>query len=524
MSAELLRALAPLAEADAEAPHAIAGRARSRVRRRRRLRLAGYVAACAAFLGVAGAVAVVGGTGSGTGGGTDGATASTGTGARVSEDQATLRGTEIIHAEELLRGAASRIRPADRTPARQPAVVCRGTTDQDRPKPCRALWVGDAPLLVLDQEETRLTFYMTEDTLRVDVRWALRNASSRSMLVDHGDLLVALVTDPDAVSTAAKIDDRTFRGDSLWADDRERIALDGERRSLERLYPGGTMRGWTTFSVPAAPASREALWDIATRAAAGTLTVQIGIPHERGVTQPSTALIAEASMPVGRIDQAIAADHLLTSFTTPRARGEEAGSGRQAALLCDVPRGMRSSTFENYSIPYQARQVPCAPGWVDGPVLADTGTAELRAGTPADTLVWDVTNVSGRTLQLSRLQLMIEPDPDGLRARGDGLTLLGTAAVTPSSAWLASGRRTAWLTNVFYDYPLHAGATLGGRDRLFPGMLSSGTIVDADAIVGSLADGGRATAIAAVPFLDDPSRVLLLETPLTLLIDPFASP
>ncbi|WP_062467626.1 hypothetical protein [Demequina maris] len=513
MSAALLRALEPEAEPGNEACAAISARATARIRRRRRLRLAGYAAASAGLLTIAGAVAVVGGSEPGDD--------QAGAGADTPAAQASQPGTGVIYAEELLSGAASRIRVSDSAPDRQAAVACRETTEPDSAAPCRALWVGDLPLLAVDPDETLMTLHATDHLVRVDIRWTVRNVGYRPLLLDRGDLMVGLVTDPDRVTEATTVADETYRGVSLWADDRERLALNLDRSSLERLEPGSAMRGWATFTAeaPAADTAADPLWDLAAGATAGTLTVQVGIPHSRQADPLTADVIAEASMTVDEFAHAIAADHLTASFR-PRERGEAAGAGRQAALLCDVPKGMRSSTFENYNIPYQARQVACDPGWVDGLVLADTGTSELRAGTPADTLVWDVTNVSGQTVQLSRLQVLIEPDPDGLRARGDGLTLLGTAVVTPSSAWLVNGRRTAWLTNVFYDYPLLAGATIGGRDRLFPGMLSSDTIVDVDEIVGSLADGGRATAIAAVPFLDDPSRVLLLETPLDPLITP----
>ncbi|WP_062525059.1 hypothetical protein [Demequina rhizosphaerae] len=520
MSAELLRALEPGAEHDGAACDGIAARATVRVRRRRRLRLAGYSAAGAALIAVAGIVAV--------GGASDPTAPPAATVADTPAVQASQPGTGVIYGEELLQGAASRIRPSDRTPARQAAVACRGTTEPDRAEACRALWVGDETLLAVDADETLMTLHATDRLVRVDIRWTVRNVGSRPLLLDRGDLMVALVMEPDRVADEAEqtaVDAATFRGTSLWASDRERLALNLGRTSLERLEPGSAMRGWATFTAEA-PATGEAadpLWELAAGATAGTLTVQVGVPHSRTAQTASADVIVEASLTVESFAQAIAADHLMASFT-PRARGETAGAERQAALLCDVPRGMRSSTFENYNIPYQARQVACESGWVDGPVLADSGTAELRAGTPASTLVWEVTNVSGQTLQLSRLQVLIEAEAGTLRRKGDGLTLLGTAVVTPSSAWLADGRRTAWLTNVFYDYPLLADATIGGRERLFPGMLSSDVIVDVDAIIGSLGNAGQATAVAAVPFLDDPSHVLLLETPLAPLIEPFASP
>ncbi|WP_062291042.1 hypothetical protein [Demequina phytophila] len=516
MTAELLDALEPAADLDGEdrACTAIATSAAHRITRRRRLRLAGFGAAAAILLAVAGAVAL-----------TAPRELPPSTEPAEPDVMASQPGSGVVYAEELLRGAASRLRTADGSALRQEALACRERTDASTPVPCRAVWVGDTPFLELDPEMTLATLHVTDRLVRLDVRWTVRNTGVRPLLLDRADLAVAVLTDPDGVADPVADQATDALTSSWWADDRSRLALNREAQSLERIEPGSAMRGWATFTA-AAPrngAARDPLWDVADGVAATTLTLQVGIPHTRTADPTAADVIVESSMPLTDINPAIAADHLLETFR-PRARGGATPADAQAALLCDVPRSMRSSTFENYNIPYLARQVACEPGWVDGPVLVDAGTAEVRPGTPASVVVWDVANASGATLQVSRLQLLLEGRADTVRAGGDGLTLLGTAAVTPSSAWLADGRRLGWLSNAFYDYPLIPDAVVGGRDQLFPGMLSSGEIVGEDVIIEALYGGGRATAVATVPFLDDPSRVILLETPLAVAPRASASP
>ncbi|WP_062522653.1 hypothetical protein [Demequina silvatica] len=516
MTAALVDALDPDGDEVATEPACAATTARAtrRIRTRRRLRLAGIGAVAAVLVAVTGAVAL-----------TVPAPLPPPAAREEPDVMASHPGTGVVYAEELLRGAGSRIRTSDHPDPRQAALACRDSTTSSTLTTCRALWVTDGPLVALDGDATLATLHVTDRLVRLDVRWSVRNVGVRPLLIDRADLAVAILTDPDGVADPVPRRSRPVIAASLWADDRSRVALNREASSLERIEPGSAMRGWATFTAaaPRAGQAGDPLWGLADSTTAATLTVQAGIPQSRTAPATTADVIVETSMALEDVNPAIAADHLLASFR-PRARGEATPDHAQAAMLCDVPRGMRSSTFENYNIPYQAREVSCEAGWVDGPVLADAGTAEVRPGTPASVVVWDVTNASGATLQVSRLQLLLEGAAGGTRARGDGLTLLGTAAVTPSSAWLADGRRLGWLTNAFYDYPLIPDATVGGRDQLFPGVLSSGVIVGEDAILEALYGDGRATAVATVPFLDDPSRVMLLETPLAVAPRPSPSP
>jgi|GEM_PF-3165641 len=513
MSTPLLAALAREADegrsAGPDGAEAIRSRVRARVRRRRVGAIAGYAAAS---LAVAGAVVI-------------NLNVDYTAPPRATEPPVVLDAAERRagwDADALLADSASRSRTADAATERQAALACDRTAAPGEAVPCAALWVADRPLVRIDPEQTRVTARVGADVVRIDVRWALRNVSARWMLVDQADALVALVTEPSSRASAPEVTHGTVGARSLWSDDRHRFAHNVERRSLAELAPGAALRRWDTFvvarPVPGEPA--DPLWDVATGASDATLTIHMGLAREEG-TEWST-LVLDASLPLDQIERALAADSLAASFR-PRARGEETPADAQAALLCTVPEELRASTFEDFAIPLESQPQACDAGWVDGPVLADAGVSTVIPGEVADSVAWSIVNTSGSMIQVTRTYLQVEAAPARVRG-GDTLTQLGTAVVTPSSAWRADGRRLGWLSNVRVDLPLEPGSIVGGGAQLFPGMLGSNTIVDVDAIAAALRREGTVTAVAAVPFVEDTSRVLLLETPLSLEETPIASP
>jgi len=99
------------------------------------------------------------------------------------------------------------------------------------------------------------------------------------------------------------------------------------------------------------------------------------------------------------------------------------------------------------------------------------------------------------------------------------LTRLGDTIVTQTSAWLPDGRRVALLSTQAYQFEMEPGSSLGMESTLFPGMLTSDQPVDAGFLVRSLGDAGVATVLTELPLFADPSRVLILETPLGAPVD-----
>ncbi|WP_062463949.1 hypothetical protein [Demequina soli] len=516
MSAELRDAF------EEEAAHASAGevdgireRAVVRVRRRRRLGAGAYALAGLALAGLAAATIVH---------------ADAGDPARVAASSthaapvARTAHPTVLHSQDLVGTGVPRER--DQYPGfiAQPAIVCTGPARTDALAPCPAVWVGDRALLRIDPGRSTVTAYRAGGHARVAIDWTATNVGTTALALEADDAVAALLTHPTRnAGTERIVAHGTYRGGSLWVADDSRLARHVDALSRTVVAAGDTVSGTAVFDAdqPVAGAPPDAVWDTVTAAARATLTLEIGVAPAG--SSPGYALMLETSMSLSIPPLGVSADTLVPSWS-PRTRGEAAPTDAQAALLCDVPRGMRSSAYENYHVPLRAEQVACEPGWVAGPVVVDDGTLRVIPGTPEPSVEWSARNATGRTLLVARTALMLEPRPAGVRRTGDTLSLLGSVVVTPSSAWLRDGRRLAWLSNVTFDMSVAGGTRLAGQDALYPGLLSSGQIVDVDAVAAALASRGAATVVTAVPFLADRSRVLILETPLVLPSGPGASP
>ena len=263
MSTELLEALARDAVAGEDPVGAadVAARAEDRIRTRRRRWLAAYGGAAVLALGLVAANL--------------GTPSPVRAPAAPAADSLAPPVPSVIRAEELLESAASRVRTSDRPATRQAGIACHRTAPEDTLDACTALWVGEAPFLALHTGQTYATVVASAERVRIDVRWVMRNIGDRPVLVDHGDTLVALVTAPRQRAASADADGATYRGASLWADDRDRLARNATQSAVEEVEPGDTVVGRATFEAwaPADGAEPDPIWEIATGAVEGTLTV-----------------------------------------------------------------------------------------------------------------------------------------------------------------------------------------------------------------------------------------------------------
>ena len=442
----------------------------------------------------------------------------------------------VLHAEDLAATIEPRTRGVEPEDRRQAGLLCN--LDDVPPESagpgatvgtsCGAVWMGDEQMLRLEAGATTVTAYTSGDTSLVTVGWVVTNVGRTSLQLDPAGTVVSLVTDPDAVATSVTRSGLTQVARSLWESDglRGTVLTQGAATSGSSLSdswilgPGESASGEAIFvTAGEGPSMRVA--DVATRRATPTITVHVPVVPLGAPAGSLLILEAEGIHPA--VVDGVSAD-TLAEVGVPRVVGEPPREDAQAALLCDVPEslaeGRALAIAGDFSSTYATAEASCLPLWVPGPVLTDSDDVTIvrDEGAPDDTaqmrVVWGVTNSSTATVRLQNLSLLIEALPSQARHEGSELTRLGDTIVTESSAWLPDNRRAALLSTQAFGFTMDSGTAYGAESTLFPGMLTSIDAVDADAIVDSIGGQGAATALAELPFLLTPTRVLILEVPL----------
>ncbi|WP_062386010.1 hypothetical protein [Demequina iriomotensis] len=441
--------------------------------------------------------------------------------------------TATMFAEDLTATVVERARDvAARAPA-QRAVLCSvreggnpwaASSDRnDLPvrATCSAAWAGSEPLIAIDRSSTTVTTFTGDGRAIITVDWAVRNRGSAALALDAGGVLVSLLTDPGEVTTDRGFDEGRYAGGSLWASNTQRYAtLSGTSRPVT-VEPGEYVQGSTRFigREPGRGEPRDAVWDIATGADAPTVGVQVRV-QPFGISG-TRELFLEAEAAVPEPAAGVSADTLVADLT-PRLPGERR-DGAQAALLCEVPPDLRAEP--GGSFPYAAGEAACEAGWLPTRIVADAGTLGITAGDVAPLVGWGVLTATTGSLEVAGWRLLVEQAPDDVRDAATPLRRLGSSVVTARNAWAADGRRIALLDNADVARDIGPGEEIGGHDSLFPAMLTDGEPIDVSKVVAAIEAGGTVTAQVDVPFLGDPSRVLILETPLALAgAEPAASP
>ena len=479
-------------------------RAAARVRRRRRVRLAGAAAILAAAVVGVPLVTTPSPAGDPSGGGAE---APAGTAA-----EATVVDRSVpLTADQLLGTVTARTR-ADGARDAQRAVVCGSTAATEDPMaPCRAVWVGERPLISLENWGDTAAALVSDTRARIEVNWLLMNNSGRPLALERGDLIVALTTDPAGLERGVTTLQDAAWGASLWVDDSTRLARHTPVELPEEVAPREYMAGTAVFEVgaPAPGAEPDPLWLIATGQAAATLTVQVGL--QTGDLAVEGALILEASSTLGLVTAAVTGDSLLESFT-PRGLGDAAPEDRQAALLCPVPEALRVSHFTTPEVPYRSEPVDCEAGWVDGPVIAAETPMRVMPEDPGVGYEWTMVNLAERPVYAARTQMVVEAQPAALGE--DELRTVGTTAASATSAWRDLGSRTVMIDNAVFGVPWSRDSSLGTMDSLLGTGVSPEDEPLTDAILAALDQPGTVTVQVSVPFVDDPTRIMILEVPM----------
>ncbi|WP_062463945.1 hypothetical protein [Demequina soli] len=521
MSAALERALAREAEAgreraEAEA-EALVARVGTRLRRRRMLTLGG--GAVAGVAAIALVASVLGGAGrTADPGAADGdAPASATTVTRTTEpSQARSEAGAAAYGDILLANARPRTRGQEVGEPGQEALLCPDTQENEMLAPCDALWVGDGSVIAIDPAQTRVWATEGKDSAVVQVDWRITNKTATPLTLELADTTVALLADPDAApGRMSTLDLGTFAGTSLWATDATRIAHNSPMISAISLGAGEGFGQSATFTATrpgtGTGADADPLWDIVTGAAGATLTVQVGLIH----TADGSGLILEASAPV-ELGRTVSADELAATWM-PRAIGDEAPEDKQAALLCDVPESAEGWQDGEADVPNEGIELGCDAGWVDGPVLAATDGA-LTTGADIAAVSWGLETAGSSTVRVEGLRAVLEAEPESIGTARWPLVATEDAVATLSSAWRDDRSRSAWLgggfswnTTLFPDLMIGTSSTVRSNvDTVAQGL-------NLPALTRALASGeGSATVQATMAFVDDPTRVLILEVPVEL--------
>lgn len=504
MSAALLEALAPPPPRDGFDPAAWTERSLARIRRRRLRRWAGAAVAAGAMV----ALALVPG-------------APFAAAPSALEDAGPAADSSPLDAEQLTSDATFRARGQDGTG--QEGLLCgaRGQDPgaRDGVRPCAAVWIGDAPLVSLSATLTHATAQAWETEARLTVRWVLVNESPRPLTVDRSGGMVAVTTDPAAVSLSSPVRDRA---DSLWLSNVARAGRISDATDRVTLEPGALLAGEAvmTASAPSTGDTGDPVWRIATGDADGTLTVQARIAST--APRSAQAVLVEASLPLAPVSM-VTAEALASTFSE-RAEGaaaseslgaDRAWSTAQRALLCDLP-AMLQRTSSGGVGPFSAGEVACTPGWVEGPVVVPTGSLMFDGAGVAARATWELRNVTDQLLEYSRIALMLEA-PGRLDGAPDAsMSLLGSVIAAPAGAWRSDGTRLTWLDNAQAGGTLEPGGTLARVDRLYPAMRWVEHPVDVTGLLSRLSPDSGATGLVVLPFVTDQSRVLVLEVPLRI--------
>ncbi|WP_062386019.1 hypothetical protein [Demequina iriomotensis] len=501
MSAPLVRALG--AEDDAGAQESLGGlatRAAARVRSRRRRRLGASAAGGIGVLAVA-ALAVSAARVPGT---------DTPAPAAPSPSATEAQYIPSTHAGPL--SAASLIasatpRHAGESGDRQEALVCDASQATGALVDCAAVWVGDRRLVGIDPM-SQVTAFVGAERARLDFDVTFAATGGVPVQITWGSGLTALLSDPDAPQgEGAAHDFLQYDGTSLWVEGSRRTALlEPSEDPGMTVEPGTSLGTGFTFAAeaPAPGAEASPTWAIAHGAASGAITFQMRVP---GASEDGfSVLLLEVTMPIATPRPGLTADALATGFV-PRARSEAPRDDAQAALLCTIPRRVLHGSA-------WSAVVACDAGWVDGALVSGAGAGAVGEGTYGPTFEWAVDAVADRPILADHPRLLIEGDVGAQAAPRDTLALTGyDDLVTEGTAWLPDGRRAAVVFGYDGGYPLGPG-TQGGYSELTPGPLWASHPIDLDALATSIGGTGAATARVSMPFVDDPSRVLILEAPL----------
>lgn len=440
----------------------------------------------------------------------------------------------ILRAEDLAAAMEPRARAVEPDSVRQAGLLCPldglppGSLDSAVGTSCGSVWMGEGRLLRLDESFTRATAYSFGDSSVVMVTWMAVNSGPVPIALDPAGAVVSLVTDPGAVTDTAYQSGFTQVASSLWLGDQQRMtvltagaAVAGSSLSdVWVLAPGESASGEATFvSHSDTPLTQVA--DIAAGRAEATVVVQI--PVVPAASPAANVLLVEAEHELADVPAGLSGD-VLAADGVPRAMGEPVPDGAQAAMLCEIPEALREdrelAQDGQLTSSGDSAESVCAPLWVPGPVFADhEGTTIVTdEGAPEDTtrtrVLWSVDHKAHATVLTDNWSLLIEGVASEVRTEGSALTRLGDTIVTQTSAWLPDGRRVALLSTQAYRFEMEPGSSLGMESTLFPGMLTSDQPVDAGFLVRSLGDAGVATVLTELPLFADPSRVLILETPL----------
>ncbi|WP_062522650.1 hypothetical protein [Demequina silvatica] len=509
------------AEADLAA---IEERALGRLRRGRTVRRAWVAGGSAAVVGVV-AVGLAWGTEPATVA-APGTSPSASASPAVDESWAPVGGN--LSAEALIASSTPRVLGQQPRKARQAALLCEmdpainpwrdapsGESTLTETKECEAVWVGDAPLLTNDSVYAMLHVGADRTGGQMILDWVMYSPTDNGLVIDTAAVAATFATEPDTVTPPGLRTRGAYVGGSLWVSPTQRLAVMGNASDPQSLDMGATALGTAEIGTqPQGSALHsDEVWAIASGEVEPEVVLQVRVPPDGAAGGQELILEVPVNVEVDQVGDT--AEDLLTSWE-PRTQEDGRDPSRQAADVCEIAEpapSPRTIITMDWVMPFETAE--CEPIWLDEPLLGSPRYTIEDNGDMSLYLDWQLDLERRAPLQVAQSTLVVETAPATTGAEADQARV-ETLALT-SSAWTATGTRllpvSGMLDGIFVGHLQGANGVWGGT-YVDPRTLGDDGALTPEEVRRAIVKGARSTALVAVPFARDSSRVLILEMPL----------
>ncbi|WP_062291046.1 hypothetical protein [Demequina phytophila] len=438
-----------------------------------------------------------------------------------------------VSAEALIASSTPRVLGQDLEKPRQAALLCEmdpainpwrdayaTESTLTETKECEAVWVGDEPLLTDDSVYAMLHVGADATGGRMLLDWVMYSPMETDLTIDTAAIAATFATAPDTVSPPGFRTRGSYVGESLWVSPTQRLAVLGNASDPRSLADGATALG--SAEVDTQPQGSvlhsDEVWAIAHGDVDPEVVLQVRVPPDGAAGGQELILEVPVNVEVDQIG--VTAENLLTGWE-PRRREDDRDPSRQAASLCEVPESAEAPRMfitMDWVMPFETLE--CDPIWLDerllgAPRYSIEYSSEQNGGPGSLYMDWQLDLNLGSALQVAQSTLLVETAPSTAGSEAD-MTRVETLGFT-TSAWTAAGTRllpvASMLDGIFVGHLQGDNGVWGGA-YVDPYTLGDNAELTPKEIRRAIVKGAPSTALVAVPFARDSSRVLVLEAPL----------